>query len=172
MLARALACDLTRFATLMLGDLSRTHLFPELPEDVHGDVAHRYDAREEKHAGTPASWKALAVQNRYSYSKVARLLTRLDEAGVLADTIVLVSSDMGDPARHSSRDVPTVIAGGCGGHFSMGRYIDFSGASGHEGVPNNRVLVSIAQAFGVQIERFGQSADPQIVTGRLDALHG
>ncbi|HXX69001.1 MAG TPA: DUF1552 domain-containing protein, partial [Polyangiaceae bacterium] len=109
MLARALACDLTRFATLMLGDLSRTHLFPDLPEDVHGDVAHRYDARGEKHAGTPESWKALAVQNRYSYAKVARLLTRLDEAGVLADTIVLVSSDMGDPARHSSRDVPTVI---------------------------------------------------------------
>jgi len=68
--------------------------------------------------------------------------------------------------------VPTVIAGGCGGHFSMGRYIDMTRASRHEGVPNNRVLVSIAQAFGVPIERFGQSADPQIVTGRLDALHG
>lgn len=170
MLARALSCDLTRFATIMLGDLSRTHLFPELPDDVHGDVAHRYDAATEKTPGTPASWKALAIQNRYSYSKVARLLTRLDEGGVLDDTIVLVSSDMGDPARHSSRDVPTVIAGGCGGHFSMGRALDLTGASGHEGVPNNRVLVSIAQAFGVEIERFGQSADPRIVTGALDAL--
>jgi hypothetical protein len=171
MLARALACDLTRFATLMLGDLSRTRMFPELPEDVHGDVAHRYDASTDKHPGTPASWKALAIQNRYSCSKIARLLTRLDEAGVLDDTIVLVSSDMGDPARHSSRDVPTLIAGGCGGHFSMGRYLDLTGASGHEGVPNNRLLVSIAQAFGVEIERFGQSADSRIVTGRLDALH-
>jgi hypothetical protein len=170
MLARALACDLTRFATLMLGDLSRTHLFPELPDDVHSDVAHRYDAASEKHAGTPASWKALATQNRYSYSKVARLLARLDEAGVLDDTIVLVSGDMGDPARHSSRDVPTLIAGGCGGHFAMGRHLDLRSASGERGVPNNRILVSIAQAFGVDVERFGQSADPRIVTGRLDAL--
>ncbi len=172
MLARALACDLTRFATIMLGDLSRTHLFPELPDDVHGDVAHRYDAAGDKHAGTPATWKALAIQNRYSYTKVARLLSRLDEAGVLDDTIVLVSGDMGDPARHSSRDVPSLIAGGCGGHFAMGRYLELRGPAGADGLPNNRVLVSIAQAFGVDIERFGQSADPRIVTGRLDALYG
>lgn len=171
MLARALACDLTRFATMMLGDLSRTHLFPELPDDVHGDVAHRYEASAERTPGTPATWKALAIQNRYSYSKVARLLARLDEAGILDDTIVLVSSDMGDPARHSSRDVPTLLAGGCGGHFSLGRYLDFTGATGHQGIPNNRILVSIAQAFGVDIERFGQSLDPRIVSGRLDALH-
>jgi hypothetical protein len=170
LLARAMGCDLTRFATLMLGDLSRTHLYPELPDDVHGDVAHRYDARTDNHPGAPETWRALALQNRYSYGKVARLLLRLDEAGVLDDTIVLVSGDMGDPARHSSRSVPTLIAGGCGGHFTMGRYVDLRQDKGGDGVPNNRVLVSIAQAFGAEIERFGQSADPRIVTGKLDAL--
>lgn len=170
LLARAMSCDLTRFATLMLGDLSRTHLYPELPDDVHGDVAHRYDARTDKHPGAPETWRALALQNRYSAGKVARLLLRLDEAGVLDDTIVLVSGDMGDPARHSSRSVPTLIAGGCGGHFKMGRYLDLRQGKGGEGVPNNRVLVSIAQAFGVESERFGQSADPRIVTGKLEAL--
>jgi hypothetical protein len=172
LLARALACDLTRFATLMLGDLSRTRLFPELPDDVHGDVAHRYDARSASRPGTPASWHALAIQNRYSYAKVARLLTRLAEGGVLNDTVVLVSGDMGDPARHSSRSVPTLLAGGCGGRFRMGRYVDLRGAPGKAGVPNNRVLVAIAQAFGVEVERFGHSADPRIVTGRLEELGG
>ncbi len=170
LLARAMACDLTRFATLMLGDLSRTHLFPELPDDVHSDVAHRYDARTDNHPGAPETWRALALQNRYSYGKVARLLVRLDEAGVLEDTVVLVSGDMGDPARHSSRSVPTLLAGGCGGHFTMGRYVDLRQGKGGDGMPNNRVLVSIAQAFGVEVERFGQSADPRIVTGKLDAL--
>jgi len=170
MLARAMACDLTRFATVMLGDLSRTHLYPELPDDVHSDVAHRYDARTDKHPGAPETWRALALQNRYSYGKVARLLLRLDEAGVLGNTIVLVSGDMGDPARHSSRSVPMLLAGGCGGHFKMGRYVDLRGDKGGDGLPNNRVLVSIAQAFGVETDRFGQSADPKIVTGKLDAL--
>ncbi len=170
LLARALACDLTRFATVFLADLTRSHLFAELPDDIHNEVVHRYDARTEKHSGTPATWHSLAVQNRYGYSKVARLMQRLDEAGILDDVIVYVSSDMGDPARHSSRSVPTLLAGGCGGHFKMGRYLDLRRASG--GTPNNRILVSICQAFGVTTNRFGHSADAEIVTGRLDELYG
>ena len=167
MLARALACDLTRFATLFLGDLSRTHLFPALPDDVHSEVAHRYDARADHRPGTPASWQALAIQNRYSYGKVARLLARLDEAGILDDTIVHVSGDMGDPARHSSRSVPTLLAGG-GGAFATGRYLDLRHGDHGDGVPNNRVLVSICGAFGVDVASFGHAADPRVVTGRLD----
>jgi Protein of unknown function (DUF1552) len=172
LLARAIACDLTRFASIFLGDLSHTHLFPELPDDVHSDVAHRYDARDDKRPGTPATWQPLAIQNRYSYSKVARLLSRLDEAGALDDTIVYVSGDMGDPARHSSRSVPTILAGGCGGHFRMGRYLDLRRQPSGDGMPNNRLLVSICQAFGIDLARFGQAADPHVVTGRLEALYG
>jgi hypothetical protein len=170
LLARAFACDLSRFATLFLGDLSRSRLYPELPPDVHTDVAHRYDAVTDKHPGTPSTWHALAIQNRYAYSKVARLLQRLDEAGVLDDTIVYVSGDMGDPARHSSRSVPTLLAGGCGGRFKMGRYLDLRRDAA--GVPNNRILVSICQAFGVETNRFGHATDANVTTGRLDELYG
>jgi len=169
LLARALACDLTRFATIFLADLTRSHLFAELPDDIHNEVVHRYDARTEKHPGTPATWHTLAVQNRYGYSKVARLMQRLDEAGILDDVVLYVSSDMGDPARHSSRSVPTLLGGGCGGHFKMGRYLDLRRDSA--GTPNNRILVSICQAFGVDTNRFGHSADPEIVSGRLEQLH-
>ena len=139
---------------------------------MHGEVAHRYDARTDKHPGTPSTWLALGIQNRYTHTKIARLLQRLDEAGVLADTLVYASSDMGDPARHSSRSVPTLLLGGAGGHFKMGRYLDLRRPGAHEGTPNNRILVSICQAFGVQTNRFGHAADARIVTGRLDELHG
>jgi hypothetical protein len=169
LLARALACDISRFATLYLADLTRSKLAPDLPDDIHNEVAHRYDAKDGAHPGTPASWHALGRQNRYSYSKVARLLQRLDEAGILDDTIVYVSSDMGDPARHSSRSAPTLLAGGAGGRFKMGRYLDLRAKP--ESAPNNRVLVSICQAFGVPVTQFGHSADPTIRVGRLDELH-
>jgi hypothetical protein len=172
LLARALACDITRFSSLFLADLTRTGLAPELPNDVHGEVAHRYDAKTDKHPGTPSTWLALGIQNRYTHTKLARLLQRLDEAGVLADTLVYASSDMGDPARHSSRSVPTLLLGGAGGHFKMGRYVDLRRAGAHEGTPNNRILVSICQAFGIQTNRFGHAADAGIVTGRLDELYG
>ncbi len=172
LMARALACDITRFSSLFLADLTRTGLVPDLPIDVHGDVAHRYDARTDKHPGKPETWRALGIQNRYAHSKVARLLQRLYEAGVLADTIVYASSDMGDPALHSSRSVPTLLLGGAGGRFKMGRYVDLRRPGKYEGTPNNRILVSICQAFGVETNRFGHAADAAIVTGRLEELYG
>lgn len=171
LLARAMACDLTRFATLFLGDLTRTGLVADLPADVHGDVAHRYDAKRANHAGTPESWERLAKQNRYTHTKIARLLQRLDEAGVLDDCVIYCSSDMGDPAMHSSRSVPTLLFGTAGGAFKTGRYLDFRGERG-TGIPNNRVLVSICQAFDVPTDRFGHSADSKIVTGALPELRG
>ena len=44
-------------------------------------------------------------------------------------------------------------------------------AVGSGGVPNNRILVSIAHAFGVPVERFGHAVDKTIITGRLEELH-
>lgn len=171
LLARAMSCDLTRVATLYLADLTRSKLLPELPEDIHNEVSHRYDARDAKHAGTPESWRKLALQNRYSYGKVARLLQRLDEAAALESTLVHVSSDMGDPARHSSRQVPTLLVAGAALPIRGGRYLDLRhGAEKQEGVPNNRLLVSLCQLFGAQVERFGESKNASLLTGKLDAL--
>jgi hypothetical protein len=67
--------------------------------------------------------------------------------------------------------VPTLLLGG-GGHFKMGRYLDLRRPGRYDGTPNNRILVSICQAFGVPTNRFGSAADPEIVTGRLEALYG
>ena len=164
LLAQALACDVTRFATLFLNDLTRTGLDPELPSDVHIDVAHRYSASlPDGTAGDPLTWAALARQNRYSYSKVARLLQRLDEAEILDDCVLVAMSDMGDPARHSSRQIPTVLAGGWGGNLRGGRHLDL----GRAGTPNNRLLVSIQNAFGVTNESFGESLDTSLLSGAL-----
>jgi len=167
LLARALACDLTRFSTLFLADLSRSKLYPELPDDIHGQVAHRYHAQSDNSPGNPETWQRLALQNRYSYGKLARLMQRLDEAGVLDHTLIYASSDMGDPARHSSRHVPTLLLGGAGGHFKLGRYLELDAA---RGTPNNRVLVSICQAFGANTARFGTGSSA-VVSGRLEQLY-
>lgn len=171
LLARAIGCDLTRVATLYLADLTRSKVFTEMPEDVHQEVAHRYDAKDDAHAGTPESWRKLGIQNRYTYGKVARLLQRLDEAGALPTTLVHTSSDMGDPARHSSRQVPTLLVAGSEFGLKTGRYLDLrTGKKQQEGVPNNRLLVSIAQLFGAPVERFGQSKNAALLTGNLSAL--
>lgn len=167
LVVHAMACDITRFATLMLADLSRTGLDPLLPNDVHQDVAHRYVARSERQPGNPSSWKALARQNRYSCSKVALLAAKLAEQHLLDETLVLASSDMGDPGRHSSRAVPTLVLGA----QVRGRRVLHVGDEHRVGAqnlkPNNRLLAHVCQRFGVMVTRYGDST-PEISEGVLD----
>src|SRR6478752_470369 len=125
-LAQALACDVTRFGTLFMNDLSYAGNPLSLPADNHGSVAHTYNAstvgnNNVTQTGDAASWLPLAQFNKYCYSKVARLMQKLDQLGILDSTIIYVTSDMGNPALHSTRNVPTVLAGGANGKFKMGR---------------------------------------------------
>ena len=167
LVVRAMACDITRFATLMLGDLSRTGLDPTLPNDVHQDVVHRYVARDEHQPGDPASWKALARQNRYSCSKVALLAAKLADQQLLDETLVLASSDMGDPGRHSSRSVPTLVLGAKVRGRRVLRVSDEHRVSLQNLKPNNRLLTHVCQRFGVMVTRFGDST-PEISEGALE----
>jgi hypothetical protein len=44
------------------------------------------------------------------------------------------------------------------------------GSREHETVQNNRLLVSVARAFGVDIDHCGNQADQESVAGALPAL--
>jgi hypothetical protein len=186
-LAQAMACDLTRFATLFMNDLSYAGNPLGLPADNHGSVAHTYNASPVGDDGRPgagdaASWLPLAKFNRYSYSKVARLMQKLDALGVLDSTLIYVTSDMGNPSLHSTRNVPTVLAGGVNGKFRMGRRLRLQADCPTDSpwcgqndatftpVTNNKLLVAIAQAFGANLETFGTQPDPKLTTGALSGL--
>lgn len=169
LLAQAIACDLTRFATLFVG----------LTDEIHETIAHGYVGPYGDHMpGVPATWTALGAQNRGYYSKCARLLQRLSEFGVLDSTLVVMSSDMGDPARHIVRNLPTLLAGGANGRVKMGRRVVLAADCPAKDIecstprltPNNKLLVTIAQAFGVPIESFGTTVDPALATGALSEL--
>ena len=111
----------------MLGDLSYEGNPLGLPPDNHGSVAHTYDGSPVGTNGNPIGqrhaqqWALLAKFNRYAYGKVARMMDKLTEYGVVDSTLVYASSEMGNPALHSTRNVPTVLAGGVNGKFRMGR---------------------------------------------------
>ncbi|MFO0728873.1 MAG: DUF1552 domain-containing protein [Myxococcota bacterium] len=186
LLAQAMACDVTRFASLWMADLSRGAAapagLPDLPDDVHSDVAHTYDGPRGSHygdggaPGNPATWRKLGEQNRYSYGKAARLLQRLNEHGILDQTVLFMSSDMGDPAAHTSKNVPILLAGGGAPSWRMGRRIKVRDDCPPDRwycdmptlVPHNQILVSIAQAFGLtDVTTFG---NPELGSGGLPTL--
>lgn len=196
LLAEAFACDVTRFATLVLNDLpwdsaanaQTDSLGYGLPSEFHNEVAHRYNSYGFDWQGTLAghgdasTWLPLAKYNKYVYGKVARLLQKLDERGAFDSTLVYVTSEMGNPALHSSSSVPTVLAGGKNVPFRFGRRVQLTSdcsppndscnprdakfASG----ANNHLLVSIAQAFGVETDTFGVGLDPAFASGARSDL--
>ena len=168
LIAQAIACDLTRFATIYLPH--------RLKSDHHG-VVHAYTNRLA--AYNDATFAPLAEVNRWNYAQCARLMQKLSEYGVLDDTLLYITSDMGDPSEHNSRYVPTILAGGAGGAFRMGRRIrvgadcdvNAKACYNDERVPNNKVLVSIAQAFGGEVDSFGYDPNfPEVTQGSLDGL--
>jgi arylsulfatase A-like enzyme len=124
----------------------------------------------------------LAKFNRYVYTKIARFMQKLDQLGVLDSTLIYVTSDMGNPALHSTRNVPTLLAGGLNGKFRMGRRLKLKPDCPTESpwcslndttftpVTNNKLLVSIAQAFGDDIDTFGTQPDPAHTTGALSEV--
>jgi len=196
LLAQAFACDITRFGTLVLNDLpydsahnaSMDSLGLGLPSDFHNLVAHKYAPPNYQwegkldRMGDPTTWLPLAKYNKYVYGKVARLMQKLDGLGALDSVLIYVTSEMGNPSLHSSATVPTVLAGGKNVPFRFGRRLkitpdcappndscnahDVKFASG----ANNHLLVSIAQAFGVQVNSFGKGSDPAFTTGPLAGL--
>lgn len=187
LIATAMACDITRFATLYLNDLGYEGNPLGLPADNHGGVAHLYDPSTIGNSGrsaegNPSTWLPLAQINRYNYAQIARLMQRLDDFGVLDSTLIYASSDMGNPNAHSTLNVPTLLAGGVNGKFRMGRRLRLApdcpptnqwcqpGESTYQGVSNNHLLVSILQAFGQEEDAFGTQPIAKDATGALDGL--
>jgi hypothetical protein len=196
LLAQAFACDVTRFGTLVLNDLpwdsaanSQTDsLGYGLPADLHNNVAHKYSSHafdwEGKlgATGDASSWLPLAKYNKYVYSKVARLLQKLDEHGAFDSTLVYVTSELGNPNLHSSASVPTVLAGGANVPFRFGRRVQLTPDCAppndsckprdakFAGGASNHLLVSIAQAMGADTDSFGTGPDSTFTTGALSGL--
>ena len=68
---------------------------------------------------------------------------------MLDNSIVVWGSELGKGNSHSFEKVPFVVAGGAGGKLTGGRFLQF------DDVLHNRLLVSVAQLMGAEMETFG-----------------
>jgi hypothetical protein len=208
LLAQILICDLTRFGTITLpgfaGAITGSPLIPSLdgtrmvtgstltdipvPADFHLEIAHNQDSGDVNSVGLNVH-QAMAAVQRYYHGKVARLMQRLEDAGVLDNTVILIGNEGGMGSSHQTRQVPIVMAGGANGAFKMGRRIvapgrvakpgayavrtDGSSALDERGVPtsHNPILVAVANAFRAAagdppIDRYGTcTLHPELVLG-------
>lgn len=173
LLVMALACDLTRVASLQWSAATNNRPYPFLlydegqgagPQPILGDeheLGHRSDT-------DLVAWAKLRVIRRWYFEQLAYLLAALDaipegDGTMLDNTVVLVGSEVTKGNTHSHLRAPLLLAGGAG-YFKMGRYLDYAGTARH-----NDVFVSLLNAVGVPATTFG---DPDFCTGPLTGLTG
>jgi hypothetical protein len=68
---------------------------------------------------------------------------------LLDNTVLVWGNELSLGSTHSHEEIPFVLLGGAGGHFRTGRSLTFNG------VPHNRLLVSLLQALDVEATSFG-----------------
>ncbi len=169
LIAAAFACDITRVATLSLGDLPTEDFgYGDFTDDVHKGFAHNIYIDAYSHQ---AMTDYLAVHAQ----QVARLVSLLesivdfDGRSVMDNTLIVWGSELAD-GWHGYRHYCPVIIGG-DWHFATGRYIhwphrtpiqvlvpanvDPGGYTQVSGKPNQHLLVSVAQAMGLDIDHVG-----------------
>ena len=154
----ALACDMTRVVSLQMSHTVGPPVFSWIGvHEGHHSLSHGAD-------GTTAAEEYVLCERWFS-EQFATLIQKLKdqpdpEGGSLFDsTLVVWAKELGDGRMHVCTDVPFVLGGG--GAFSGGRYLDV-GQEYH-----SKLLVSIAQAFGMELDTFG---DPGSGSGGLGGL--
>lgn len=161
LLAMALACDLTRVASIQWANTQQGgKVFTWLGQNEgHHSLSH-------SNPQDPAKRAQLIAIGKWYAQQLAYLLSRLDAVeegtGTLLDnTVILWCTDIAVGQSHARRDMPYVLAGGCGGALQTGRYLKYNGDY------HNNMLVSLCNAMDVGITTFG---NPAYCTGKLTGL--
>ncbi|HLT39017.1 MAG TPA: DUF1552 domain-containing protein [Enhygromyxa sp.] len=163
LLAMALACDLTRVATLMWTQSAAGPVYSFLDPAIiegHHSIAHKGD---EDHVKVAQNTKI----NTWFAEQLAYLIGALraipeDDGSVFDNTVILWTNEQAKGNNHDRRDMPYVLAGSAGGYFDTGRYLVQGQQTGH-----NKLLVSLLHAMGIDEDEFG---DPKYGKGPLSGL--
>lgn len=162
MLVMALACDMTRVASLQwsrsVSNVRFNWVSQTLSEGHHG-LSHYDDGNANAQAD-------LREINKWYSEQFAYLLGQMDaiqegDNTLLDNTVVVWVNELGKGNSHTRRDIPFLLAGSCQGYFRTGRHIDFGGE------PHGKLLVSLTHAMGKPVSTFGV---PQYSQGPLSEL--
>ena len=164
------ACDHSRAATLQVGDGNDGTMYTvdgQLLPNFHwlshrittdGDVGDVIEGAEDMHHQV----------DRLMAQTFTHLLERLDEHGLLEQSVAIWCNDLGNGVSHSYTSVPFILVGGGGGKLQTGQFLDYGST------PHNQLLCTLAQVAGVTeddgvtpLEHFG---DEELPSGVLSEL--
>ena len=149
LMVNSFAADFARVQTLQYtNSVGQAHMRWLGIDEGHHDLSHKPDNDEDAQIKLTAINKWYCEQLAYLVQRLAETPEPGGEGTLLDNTLIVWTNELGKGNSHTHDDTPFVLVGG-GGNFRMGRSLKFPKVS------HNRLLVSLAQAFGHGIERFG-----------------
>lgn len=179
----ALACDLTRVATLYLSEPPGSlvgYKSVQGTSDLH-DLIHKTHGFNSALLGDATAVGIAKSYHAWHATQFAKLLTLLDaipeaDGGTLLDHTLVVWCGQLASGDHALNYVPYVLAGKMGGAVTPGRYVRYPrkkdtnngwNIDNNAGLPHNMLYLAIAQAMGVSSATFG---GPAFCPGPLTGL--
>lgn len=160
LLAVALACDLTRAASVQYSTGFNRIRYPWVDSSREGHAL--------SHAGNSdtAAWAELTRRQVWHAGELAYFMDRLasipeGEGTLLDSTLIVWGSDVSQGNSHSLDRMPYLLAGGAQGALRMGQALTYSGAS------SNDLLLTLLRSFGYEGATFGH---PGHSVGELPGL--
>jgi hypothetical protein len=146
-IVQAFACDVTRMITFSPSNAGQSGA-PWLNEarDIHL-ISH----------GKYGDWTDIGPRwINWMYQQHAYLLQQMamvpEGDGTLLDhTLILSIHDFSESGVHNFKNLPMMLIGNAGGYLKTGRFLKYNAK------PHNNVLVTVANAMGVEIKTFGEA---------------
>ncbi|MEM9074997.1 MAG: DUF1552 domain-containing protein, partial [Myxococcota bacterium] len=164
LMAKALECDQTRVASIQWSNGQSGVRFEWLGHrDGHHSISHKgiSDAAGLRESTEIDEWYA----QQFAYFLGLLEGTEVGDGQTLLDYTTVVwcgEQEQGIGNIHRFRRLPWILAGGGGGFFDVGRFVDLGGK------PHGELFVSLMQMMGMSATTFG---DPDFCSGPIDALH-
>ena len=133
--ALAFSCDMVRFGSVVCTGGGDRYSLPGLPRTPHG-YAHEWRVNQDNDFRICVEWVM---------TKIAELLRHLEP--VLDQTLVLIGTELGDPAPHSQADMTFMLAG-ASEHLRLGEDYDAPGKTVVDLLSTISKLTNTGEVFG------------------------
>ena len=143
--------DLTRVITFLVSREAAQRTYPQIGvSDPHHGLSHHGDDR--------AKLEKLAKIDAYHVQLLAyyveKLRTTAEGDGSLLDhSLIMYGSGISNGQNHSHRNLPILVAGGCGGRVEGGRHVICA-----KGTPLTNLQLRVLEKVDVKLEKFGDSS--------------
>ena len=137
----------------------------------HADTDGAHQASSNRNMNGDGIYSRTMRSNCRHIAELMRAFDSVEEANgrtMLDNTLIVACSDLASSLNeHNGADAPFLLAGGLGGKFRMGEFIDYADYEhrvdgGHDfqlygGPPHTELLTSILRAAGVESDEFGDN---------------